>query len=210
VGVLSESAAEAIGANSAWCATAALYHDIGKLNRADYFVENFRGDSPHDGLAPHESAAIIRSHVADGIRDARRLGLPKDIVDVIPQHHGTRRIRVFYQKARELAARTGENVDESLFRYAGPKPQTREAAIVMIADSVEAASRSIREPTREELGRVIDKIVESVLEDDQLTECDITLADMTRIRASFLATLSSMYHRRVAYPGFEFRQGAGP
>lgn len=211
VGLLAESAAAAVGANPALCSTAALYHDIGKLRRAGYFVENIRGESPHEALTPEESADIIRRHVTEGIEYARRMKLPQDIVDVIPQHHGTRLIRFFYEKAKKRAEEEGRPapVDEAAFRYAGPKPQTREAAIIMIADGVEAAARSVRVPGREELERVIDRIMESLVEDHQLTECDLTLGDMSRVRASFLSTLQGIHHGRVSYPGFDFdRRGA--
>ncbi len=204
VGLLSEAAASAIGANAIYCSTAALYHDIGKLRRAEFFVENMRNQNPHDHLPPRESATIIRKHVVEGIRDAERLGLPKDVVDVIPQHHGTRLIRVFFEKARE----SGEEVREEDFRYPGPKPQTREAAIVMMADSIEAAARSVDNPSREELERVIDRIVSSLVEDRQLDESDLRLRDMATIRESFLATLEGIHHQRIAYPGFEFRESA--
>ena len=199
-----------MGANSSFCAAAALYHDIGKLSRANYYVENFRGASPHDALSPEESASIIRHHVTDGIRAGRNLNLPQDVLDVIPQHHGTRLIRVFYEKARKAAEARGETVDEKPFRYGGPRPQTREAAIIMISDSVEAAARSVKDPTREKFERVVDRILESIVEDDQLVECDITLRDMDRIRHSLLATLLGIHHKRLSYPGFDFaRPGRG-
>lgn len=204
VGMLSESAADAIGANSTLCATAALYHDIGKLNRAGYFVENMRGQTPHDLLPPEKSADIIRRHVSEGIEAAERLNLPKDIVDMIPQHHGTRLIKVFYEKARTAAAENGSEPDESLFRYAGPRPQTREAAIIMMADSIEAAARSLKDPTAEDFEQVIDRIMGAVVEDGQLVECDLTLADMVRIRSSFLSSLQGIHHERLPYPGFDF------
>lgn len=209
VGLLSEEAADAVGANSTYCAAAALYHDIGKLSRSNYFVENFRGGSPHDELLPVQSAAIIRGHVTEGIRTGRNLGLPKDVLDIIPQHHGTRLIRFFYEKARKAAEARGETVDEDAYRYNGPRPQTREAAIIMIADSVEAAARSVEEPTREKFERVVDRILESVVEDGQLVECDITLRDMNRIRHSLLSTLLSIHHKRLSYPGFDFGRPRG-
>lgn len=210
VGILAESAAAAVGANPALCSTAALYHDIGKLRRARYFVENIRGESPHESLPPEESADIIRRHVTEGIEYARRMKLPQDIVDVIPQHHGTRLIRFFHEKAKRLAEEEGRPLDEAAFRYAGPKPQTREAAIIMMADGVEAAARSVRVPGREELERVIDRITESLVEDRQLDECDLTLGDLSRVRASFLSTLQGIHHGRVSYPGFEFDRSEGP
>ncbi len=208
VGLLSEAAADSVGANSTFCAAAALYHDIGKLSRANYFVENFRGSSPHDDLPPEESAGIIRRHVTEGIQAAKNLNLPKDVLDVIPQHHGTRLIRVFYEKARLAAEARGETVEEEAFRYQGPRPQTREAAIIMIADSVEAAARSVEEPTREKFERVVDRILEAVVDDDQLVECDITLRDMKRIRHSLLSTLLGIHHKRLSYPGFDFGRPA--
>ncbi len=208
VGLLSESAASAIGANAILCSTGALYHDIGKLRRAEFFVENMRGANPHDHLPPRQSAIIIIKHVEEGIRDAERLGLPKDIVDMVPQHHGTRRLRVFLERARKAAAENGGTVREEDFRYPGPKPQTREAAIVMMADSIEAAARSVEKPSRVELERVIDRIVDSMMEDDQFDESDLRLGDMVRIRESFLATLEGIHHRRISYPGFDFRKPA--
>ena len=204
VGMLSESAADAIGANSTLCATAALYHDIGKLNRAGYFVENMRGETPHDVLPPEKSADIIRRHVSEGVEAAERLNLPKDIVDMIPQHHGTRIIKVFYEKARTAAADNGAEPDESLFRYAGPRPQSREAAIIMMADSIEAAARSLKNPTAGEFEQVIDRIMGAIVDDDQLVESDLTLADMARIRSSFLSSLQGIHHERLPYPGFDF------
>ena len=204
VGLLSESAADAIGANSSFCSTAALYHDIGKLNRARYFVENAGGATPHDALSPEKSAEIIRKHVTEGIEAAERLNLPKDVVDVIPQHHGTRIIRVFWEKAKQRAAATGEMPDEALFRYPGPRPQTREAAIIMAADSIEAAARSLKDPTRESFERVIDRIMDSIVGDDQFGECDLTLSDLERIRGAFLSTLLAIHHERLPYPGFDF------
>ena len=204
VGMLSESAADAIGANPTFCATAALYHDIGKLNRAGYFVENMRGETPHDLLPPEKSADIIRRHVTEGIEAAERMNLPKDIVDVIPQHHGTRLIKVFYEKAKVAAARNGSEADESLFRYAGPRPQTREAGIIMMADSIEAAARSLKNPTPADFEQVIDRIMGAIVDDDQLAECDLTLSDMARIRESFLSTLQGIHHERLPYPGFDF------
>ena len=208
VGMLSESAADAIGANPTFCATAALYHDIGKLNRAGYFVENMRGETPHDLLSPEKSADIIRRHVTEGIEAAERMNLPRDIVDVIPQHHGTRIIKVFYEKAKAAAARDGSEADESLFRYAGPRPQTREAGIIMMADSIEAAARSLKNPTPADFEQVIDRIMDAIVEDDQLAECDLTLSDMARIRESFLSTLRGIHHERLPYPGFDFGRRA--
>ena len=209
VGLLGESAAKAIGANSTLCVTGALYHDIGKMEQSGYFVENMRGEeSPHDDLPPETSAAIIRRHVSDGIETAERLGLPRDVLDMIPQHHGTRIMTVFHEKARTRAAATGKPVDESLFRYAGPRPQTREAAIIMMADSIEAAARTLRDASPAEMQNLIDRITKAIVDDGQLVECDLTLADMDRIRGSFLETLTAIQHQRVPYPGFNFRRSA--
>ncbi len=201
---MAEEAAKAIGANSLFCRVAAIYHDVGKVNHPEYFVENQRGINPHDRLSPSMSALIIASHVKDGIKMAREAGLPEQIVDIIPQHHGTKKMSFFYEKAKQAADPSMGPVKEEDFRYPGPKPQTREAAIFMIADAVEAAARTVGEPSPNRLREMIRKVTNSIVLDGQLDHCDLTFADLERIQEAFLRLLVSMYHRRVDYPGFDF------
>ncbi len=204
VGTLAEEGAKAIGANSLFCRVAAFYHDIGKMSKPEYYVENQRGTNPHDRLAPSMSALIIASHVKDGIRMARAARLPEQIIDIIPQHHGTKLMGYFFEKAKAQSDPTLGPVSEDEFRYTGPKPQTREAAIFMLADGIEAAARTIDEPTAGRLQEMIRKVSNAIVLDGQLHECDLTFSDLERIRGAFLRTLVSMYHHRVDYPGFEF------
>ncbi|MDQ4120636.1 MAG: HDIG domain-containing protein [Acidobacteriota bacterium] len=201
VGQLAENAARAIGANPLLTRIGALYHDIGKLAAPQYFVENQVGANPHDGLKPKHSARIIVSHVSYGEKLAKEIGLPQRIIDFIVQHHGTRTLHYFLKKAQD-AAKEGETVDEKDFRYAGPKPQTKEAAVLMIADSCEAAARSLSQPTEENIHYIVNKIVDAIVADDQLAECDLTLSELTIIRESMLKSLVAIYHSRVSYPGF--------
>jgi putative nucleotidyltransferase with HDIG domain len=209
VGTLAEEAARAIGANSLFCRVAAFYHDVGKMNKAEYFVENQRDINPHDRLSASMSALIIASHVKDGIKMAREAGLPEQIVDIIPQHHGTKLMTFFYEKAKKSADPSLGPVKEEDFRYPGPKPQTREAAIFMLADGVEAAARTIEDPTPNRLKEMIRKITSSIVLGGELDSCDLTFADLDRIQAAFLRGLVSMYHHRVDYPGFDFGRPKG-
>jgi putative nucleotidyltransferase with HDIG domain len=204
VGTLAEEGARAIGANSLLCRVAAFYHDIGKMNHPEYYVENQRGLNPHDRLTPSMSALIIASHVKDGIKLARDAGLPEQIVDLIPQHHGTKKMTFFYEKAKQRTDPSLGPVKEEDFRYPGPKPQTREAAIFMIADGVEAAARTVEEPTANRLKEMIRKVTNSIVLDGQFDQCDLTFADLERIQEALLRQLVSMHHRRVDYPGFDF------
>ncbi len=207
VGTLAEEAAKAIGANSLFCRVAAFYHDVGKMVKPEYFVENQRGENPHDRLSPSMSALIIASHVKDGIRMAREAGLPEQIVDIIPQHHGTRLMTYFYEKAKKNADPDLGEIKQEDFRYPGPKPQNREAAIFMLSDAVEAAARTVDDPTPNRLREMIRKVTNAVVLDGQLEACDLTFADLDRIQAAFLRALVSMYHHRVDYPGFDFGKG---
>jgi putative nucleotidyltransferase with HDIG domain len=204
VGTLAEEAARAIGANALFCRVAAFYHDIGKIRKPEYYVENQHGTNPHDRLSPFMSALVIAAHVKDGIRLGREAGLPEQILDVVPQHHGTRVMTYFYDKARKAADPSLGPVTEADFRYPGPKPQTKETAIFMLADALEAAARTLSDPTPGRLGELIHKVSRSIVLDGQLDDCDLTFADLERIQESFLRTLTSMYHHRVDYPGFEF------
>jgi putative nucleotidyltransferase with HDIG domain len=205
VGTLAEAAAESIGANALFCRVAAYYHDVGKMLKPSYFIENQReGDNRHDRLSPHMSALVIASHVKEGYELARSYGLPQPVLDIIPQHHGTRKINYFYQKALQSeTAETGQ-VQEADYRYPGPKPQTKEAAIFMLSDSIEAAARTLEDPSPARFKGLIRKIVSDVVLDDQLDESDLTFSDLERAEAAFLRTLSSIYHHRIDYPGFDF------
>jgi len=206
VSILAETAAEAIGANSLLTRVGAYYHDIGKMKKPEYFIENqMGGANPHDRLSPTMSALILAAHVRDGLELAEEHGLPKAVQDFIPQHHGTSLMEFFYDKAKKQE----KDVSEDSFRYPGPKPQSKEAAIVMLADSVESAVRSLRERTPARVKGMVREIVRGKLEDGQLDESDLTLRDLTRIEESFLPVLMGVFHPRVAYPGQEKREGAG-
>ena len=201
VGQLAEDACRAIGANPLLARIGALYHDIGKLGAPDMFIENQTGVNPHDRIRPTNSARIITSHVTYGLKLAEEINLPKQIADFIPQHHGTRTLHFFLRKAQAQAAE-GEVVDEAEFRYPGPKPQFRETAIMMLADSCEAAARSLARPDPENIRAIVSKIFDSILSDGQLDECDLTLREVTAIRESIVTSLTAIYHARIDYPGF--------
>ncbi|HEY3580803.1 MAG TPA: HDIG domain-containing protein [Pyrinomonadaceae bacterium] len=201
VGQLAEDACRAVGANPLLARIGALYHDIGKLAAPEYFVENQQGDNPHDRLRPYQSAKIITSHVTYGARLAKEIGLPRKIADFIPQHHGTRTLHYFLRKA-QAQAKPGDTVDEADFRYPGPKPQFKEAAIMMLADSCEAAARSLARPDLENIRAIVVKIVDAIISDGQLDECDITLQELTTIREAMISALTAIYHARIDYPGF--------
>ena len=205
VGTLAEQAAEEIGAHALFCRVAAYYHDIGKMSKPEYYVENMRdGMNRHDRISPRMSSLIIASHVKEGIRLSEEYNLPRQIRDIIPQHHGTRLITFFYRKAKRKADPEVREVHESDFRYPGPKPQSKEAAIFMMADSVEAAARSVHDPTQAKFEEVIRAVSNAIVLDGQLDECDLTFSDLARINASFLKTLNAVHHHRISYPGFEF------
>jgi len=208
VAELARNACEAVGANSVVALVSSYYHDIGKLRRPGYFIENtpLGGDNPHDKLRPEMSVRILIEHVTYGVELAKEYKLPAVIIDAIRQHHGTSLIWPFYHKALEEAKRTGETVSESDFRYPGQRPKSREVGIIMLADSVEAASRVLTEPTREKIARMVDRIVARYIEDHQLDECDLTLNDIRKCKQSFVMQLEGMLHSRVDYP----LQQAGP
>ncbi len=201
VGQLAEDACRAVGANPLLARIGALYHDIGKLAAPEYFVENQQGDNPHDRLRPYQSAKIITSHVTYGARLAKEIGLPQKIADFIPQHHGTRTLHYFLRKA-QAHAKPNEKIDESDFRYPGPRPQFKEAAIMMLADSCEAAARSLARPDPENIRAIVMKIVDAIISDGQLDECDVTLQELTTIREAMISALTAIYHARIDYPGF--------
>ncbi len=206
VGALAEAAAQAIGANPLLAQVGAYYHDIGKIIQPEYFTENqSAGENRHATLAPSMSCLIISRHVKDGIEMAREAGLPEIVRDMIPQHHGTRVMKYFYEKAKSAAEEGGQEIREDDFRYPGPKPQSREAAILMMADSIEAASRTLANPTSAQIQGMIDRLVGDVLVEDQLDECDITLHEIRLIKESFFKVLSGMHHHRIDYPGYDFQ-----
>ena len=202
VGTLAESGAQAIGADALLCRVGGYYHDIGKMKRPDFFVENQRRGNVHGRLSPSLSALIITAHVRDGVEMSQDQKLPKEIRDIIGQHHGTTLIRYFYHQALADCESLQEVPDglEERFRYPGPKPQTREAAIVMLADSVEAAARSIDKPSQERLEALIEGIVRDKIDDKQLEESPLTFRDVQKISEAFLHVLTAMMHGRIEYP----------
>ncbi len=203
VGNLAESAAEIVGANPLLARVSAYYHDIGKIKMPEYFIENQSSAvSKHEKLTPHMSSMIITNHVKEGLELARQFKLPEPIMDIIEQHHGTMLISYFYQKAKE-ATGNGAPVEED-YRYPGPKPQSRVAALVMMADSVEAASRVLSDPTPARIASLVDRIINHIFLEGQLGECELTLKDIHAIKKRFTYVLTGIFHRRVDYPGFDF------
>jgi cyclic-di-AMP phosphodiesterase PgpH len=227
VGNLAERAAEAIGADPLITRVAAYYHDIGKLANPYAFIENQAGgDNIHDELEPDVSAQILKQHVVDGIDLAYRSKLPKSLIAFIPQHHGTATMAYFLARVRELAAapyggigtvegkKAAEAVDERKFRHIGPKPQSREAALIMLADGVEASVRSLASRDEPAIRSMVARIIDERLADGQFDECELTLRDIERVREAFISQLLGMYHTRIAYPQnkvveIESRRAAG-
>ncbi len=202
VGNLSEAAAEAVSANPLIARVGSYYHDIGKTVRPYYFAENqFGMENPHDKLQPMQSTIIITSHTTDGIKLAKEAKLPKEIIDIIDQHHGDTPVAYFYYKAKELNKGIDISIDE--FRYKGKRPQTKESAIIMLADSSEAAVRSMKELTKEKIEDMVRKIVQGKLKDGQLDQCNLTLNDIEIIIQSFTKVLTGIYHDRIEYPDIE-------
>ena len=203
---LAEAAASSVGANEVLVRVGAYFHDIGKVVKPTYFVENQKGSrSRHDKLSPRMSSLIIAAHVKDGIALAREYKLPEEVIEFIPMHHGTTRIDYFYNKALKLAESSDDEtkldeINEQDYRYPGPKPQTKETGIMMLADAVEAAVRTIEEPTPQRLADAIDELVKRRLDEGELDECPLTLNDLTKIKAAFLGVLVGIYHTRVKYP----------
>ncbi len=203
IGMMVEAAADAIGANPVLARVGSYFHDVGKLKKPLYYVENSGpSENRHDKLSPSMSALIIRSHVKEGVELAEQHKLPRAIIDMIPQHHGTARIEYFYDKARKEAEENGEDpelVDESLYRYPGPKPQSRESGILMLADGIEAASRTLSEPTFDRIQGLVQKYINKIFASGELNECDLTLRDLHVIAKSFTRVLSGIYHQRISY-----------
>lgn len=206
---LTEACAQAIGANGLLCRVATLYHDIGKILNPQFYTENQQGSTVnlHQLLTPLESAQLIISHVTDGEELARKYRLPQPFIDIILQHHGTTLVYYFYRKQLELKGGREEEVDESQFRYPGPKPQTREAAIIMICDSVEATSRSIEDASERGISEMVDRIVLEKAEDGQFDECNLTFEELGRVKRTLVKSLSLMHHIRVKYPKKEKPSG---
>jgi putative nucleotidyltransferase with HDIG domain len=203
VGNLVESAAEVVGANPLLARVSAYYHDIGKAKMPDYFVENQIGAvSRHEKLTPHMSTMIIVNHVKEGVELAKQHKLPEPIIDIIEQHHGTMLVSYFYQKAKEKKADMLPVVED--YKYHGPKPQTRVAALVMMADAVEAASRVLSDPTPARIASLVDRIINHIFLEGQLDECELTLKDIHEIKRRFTYVLTGIFHKRIDYPGFDF------
>lgn len=211
---LAEAAAERIGANASMCRTCAYFHDIGKLVKPEYFTENMRSErNPHDDLAPTMSALVLIAHVKEGVDLALKHNLNRQIIDVIQQHHGNSLVYYFYKRAlqqqeearasvKELNLREDDvpEVREENFRYSGPLPQTKESAIISLADAVESASRSLEKPTPQRIEQLVNDIVDSRVADHQLDDCELTFTELREVVESFCFTLKSMLHRRIAYP----------
>ncbi|OEU64017.1 MAG: hypothetical protein BA867_14235 [Desulfobacterales bacterium S5133MH16] len=199
VGTIVEAAASEIGANSLLAKVCGYYHDIGKIKKPLYFIENqTNGINRHDKLAPSMSSLILIAHIKDGVEIARKNKLGQVIIDTIRQSHGTSLISYFYEKAKQLKGEDAVNIDN--FRYPGPKPQTREAGLVMLADMVEAASRTLANPTPSKIQGLVQNLINKAFSDGQLDDCELTLKDLHKIAKSFYNILSGMYHHRIGYP----------
>ncbi|MBW2519315.1 MAG: HDIG domain-containing protein [Deltaproteobacteria bacterium] len=201
VGNLAEAAAETIGVNPLMVKVAAYYHDIGKIRKPSYFIENVGSkENKHDKLAPSMSALILMAHVKDGIEMARENRLGQQMIDIIRQHHGTSLMKFFYDRAKNMSDPEVQHIDERDYRYPGPKPQSREAALIMLADAIEAASRTLVDPTPARVQGMVQKIINNIFIDGQLDECELTLKDLHNIAKSFNKILGGIFHHRVDYP----------
>ena len=197
VGQLVEAACEKVGADALLGRVGSYFHDIGKMKTPQYFAENQQGVNPHDKLKPNMSALVIKSHVKDGVELARQYKLPPEIINFISEHHGTSLIQYFYRRAQE---QSDVEVAETDYRYPGPKPQSRETAICLLADGIEAASRALPDPSHSHLKGLVQKMINKAFIDGQLDECDLTLADLNEIAQAFLLRLTAFYHHRPEYP----------
>lgn len=197
-GNLAEAAADAIGANSLLARVGAYYHDIGKMIKPEYYTENQTGTNPHDKLAPSMSCLIIASHVKEGVELGKKYKLPENILDLIRQHQGTGNVSFFYELA--VKQTDPKHLNEMDFRYPGPRPQTKEAGILMLADSVEATSKSLKNPSVPRLREMVSALIESKFKDGQLDECELTFKDLSLISESFIKILISIFHTRLEYP----------
>lgn len=203
VGALAESGAEAINANATFARIASYYHDIGKMKRPEFFVENQKGgENPHNKTKPSLSALILTSHTKDGYIMGKQNKLPKEILDVILEHHGTTLVQFFYYKALE----NGEKVVESNFRYSGPKPKTKESGIILMADTVEAAVRTLEDKRREGIENFIRYLIRTKIDDNQLSDSALTLGEIEKVIQAFVNTLQGVYHERIKYPKLDERR----
>ena len=205
VATLSEAAADAIGSNSLLCRVGSYYHDIGKINKPDYFVENqMDGENRHLNLSPSLSLRIILSHVKDGVELAREYSLPTSLLPIIQQHHGTTLVEYFYHQAMNQQDQQSDadaaQLNDAEYRYPGPKPKSKESAVVMLADAVESCARAMSEPTPARIETIVHELAMKRLHDGQFDECDLTMRDLERIERSLAKTLQGIYHGRIAYP----------
>jgi len=203
VASIAEAAAESIGADGLLVYVGGLYHDIGKMHKPQYFVENQQGGSNrHDKLSPAMSLLVIIGHVKDGIELAREYKLPRDVIHFIESHHGTTLVEYFYHAARQRAEEAGdrESPQEVEFRYPGPRPQTKEAAILMLSDCVESATRSMSDPTPGQIEGLVHELARKRLLDGQFDHCPLTLAELGTIKEAILARVAAIHHARIAYP----------
>lgn len=205
---LAEAAASAINANSLLCRVGAMYHDIGKMEKPEYFVENQFGPNEHDKLKPRMSAMVIKTHVTAGVKMAEEANLPDVIIDFIRTHHGDSVIKYFYDKAQKSTEK-GSEVRVEDFRYDGPIPNSKETGILLLADAIEASSRAMSEPGYQKLENLVNRMVDERLEEGQLNNCDLTFRDLTKIKEAFLGILVGMYHSRIKYPGQDQKDNAG-
>jgi len=202
VGNLAVAAAEAVGANSLLARVGAYYHDIGKAEKPEYFIENqLRGTNKHEKLSPRLSATVIVAHVKDGIKLADEYKLPNIVADFIPMHHGKTRVEYFYQQALERAKETDSDINEADFRYPGPRPNTKETGILMIAEAIEAASRSLKSPNPQRLEALMVTIIESRIKSGELINCPLTFRDLEIIKSAMMPVLTGSKHERIEYPG---------
>jgi putative nucleotidyltransferase with HDIG domain len=207
---LAQAAADTIGANPILARVGAYFHDVGKLTKPGFFTENIHdSENPHDNLAPSMSALLVMAHVKEGLSLAMLHKLPRAVMDIIQQHHGTGLVAFFHHKAGRQAEEAAQErpgranavaVDQSPYRYPGPRPVSREASIIMLADAVEAASRSLEKPTPTHVSELVDDLVDNRFADNQLDESGMTLAELADVKQAFVLCLTSMLHRRIAYP----------
>jgi putative nucleotidyltransferase with HDIG domain len=200
VSLIAEALAEKIGADPIITKIGAIFHDIGKLVRPSYFIENIsNGENPHMKIAPEVSAAIIKNHVKEGLNLAKKYNLPKEIIPFIPEHQGTKLIKYFYYQAKKK----NKNIDEKKFRYDGPIPQSKETAIVMIADTVEATIRALKNPSPEDIQMVVENTIKNLKEEHQLIESGLTEKDLEKIKTLLIEIIKSYYHERIKYPSLK-------
>lgn len=198
---LAEAAADAIGANGLLVRACCLFHDIGKAAKPGFFIENQHGANPHEQLEPGASRLVLKSHILEGVEAARKHRLPRPMIDAILTHHGTKVMHYFYQKA---LSKEGENAAEETYRYSGPRPRSKEMSIILLADPLEAAARTLDDPDAAQLAGMVDTLVDGAIADGQLSESELTFKDVAAVKRAFTATLASMYHARLDYPGFTF------